>query len=169
MTGATANVAATDLTAGNSTAATDKPAQAVEAPPAKPAPAKVATTNDDKTIGKAPHEQSEAAPAKTAVERSNNRCDVSACASAYKSFRESDCTYQPFEGPRQVCASPPQSRSASAAVPSERRGDVIQRDRRPARADVEVMDDDDDGGPVDVAPPRRHRPPGFFPFSIFRW
>ena len=38
---------------------------------------------------------------------SANRCDVRACASAYKSFRESDCTYQPFSGPRQLCVSPP--------------------------------------------------------------
>ncbi|MGB7854560.1 MAG: BA14K family protein, partial [Pseudolabrys sp.] len=30
---------------------------------------------------------------------SNNRCDVQACASAYKSFRASDCTYQPLDGP----------------------------------------------------------------------
>jgi hypothetical protein len=34
---------------------------------------------------------------------SAGRCDVRACASAYRSFRESDCTYQPFSGPRQFC------------------------------------------------------------------
>jgi hypothetical protein len=33
----------------------------------------------------------------------NNRCDVRACAGAYRSFRESDCTYQPYRGPRQFC------------------------------------------------------------------
>ncbi|MDP2412007.1 MAG: BA14K family protein [Pseudolabrys sp.] len=30
-------------------------------------------------------------------------CNVSACAAAYGSFDASDCTYQPFDGPRRVC------------------------------------------------------------------
>jgi len=30
-------------------------------------------------------------------------CDVAACAAAYRSFRESDCTYNPSFGPRQLC------------------------------------------------------------------
>lgn len=36
-----------------------------------------------------------------------NSCDVQACAAAYKSFRESDCTYQPYDGPRRMCVNPP--------------------------------------------------------------
>jgi hypothetical protein len=31
-------------------------------------------------------------------------CDVSLCERSYRSFRASDCTYQPFGGPRQFCA-----------------------------------------------------------------
>ena len=31
------------------------------------------------------------------------RCNVSACESYYQSFRASDCTYQPYSGPRQYC------------------------------------------------------------------
>lgn len=31
------------------------------------------------------------------------RCNVSACAAAYRSFRESDCTYNPSYGPRRLC------------------------------------------------------------------
>ena len=31
-------------------------------------------------------------------------CDVSLCERSYRSFRASDCTYQPYEGPRQYCA-----------------------------------------------------------------
>jgi len=42
---------------------------------------------------------------------SGNRCDVQACASAYKSFRASDCTYQPFEGARRVCGKTPEQRA----------------------------------------------------------
>jgi hypothetical protein len=33
----------------------------------------------------------------------SDKCDVTACAVAYTSFRASDCTYQPSEGPRQLC------------------------------------------------------------------
>jgi hypothetical protein len=32
------------------------------------------------------------------------RCNVDVCATAYSSFRASDCTYQPFDGgPRRMC------------------------------------------------------------------
>src|ERR1019366_4817366 len=34
---------------------------------------------------------------------SQPKCDVSACTSAYRSFRKSDCTYQPRRGPRRLC------------------------------------------------------------------
>jgi len=34
---------------------------------------------------------------------SQPKCDVSACTSAYRSFQESDCTYQPSNGPRRLC------------------------------------------------------------------
>lgn len=30
-------------------------------------------------------------------------CNVRACSRAYRSFRASDCTYQPYSGPRQLC------------------------------------------------------------------
>lgn len=30
-------------------------------------------------------------------------CDVKACGAAYSSFRASDCTYQPYSGPRRLC------------------------------------------------------------------
>ena len=31
------------------------------------------------------------------------QCDVDACTEAYASFRASDCTWQPYEGPRRLC------------------------------------------------------------------
>lgn len=34
---------------------------------------------------------------------SKPKCDVIACSSAYHSFQESDCTYQPSNGPRRLC------------------------------------------------------------------
>lgn len=31
------------------------------------------------------------------------RCNIAACSAAYSSFRASDCTYQPYGGPRRAC------------------------------------------------------------------
>ncbi len=45
-----------------------------------------------------------------------NACNVDACSAAYRSFRESDCTYQPFEGPRRICEATPDDASAQAAA-----------------------------------------------------
>jgi hypothetical protein len=30
-------------------------------------------------------------------------CNHDACARAFRSFRSSDCTFQPFDGPRRIC------------------------------------------------------------------
>jgi hypothetical protein len=38
-----------------------------------------------------------------AVEAPAVNCNVDACAGAYRSFRASDCTWQPNEGPRRLC------------------------------------------------------------------
>jgi len=59
------------------------------------------------------------------------KCDVQACEAAYRSFRVSDCTWQPYEGPRRFCdkGTPPGRSTAqdagqttgqdSAAAPQE--------------------------------------------------
>jgi hypothetical protein len=48
-----------------------------------------------------------------------NHCAIDACAAAYKSFRASDCTYQPYGGGRRLCAktgtSAPTKKVAAAA------------------------------------------------------
>jgi hypothetical protein len=47
-------------------------------------------------------------------------CDVAACAAAYRSFRESDCTYNPSFGPRQLCTKgvvPSEAATTPAAIP----------------------------------------------------
>jgi hypothetical protein len=54
-------------------------------------------------------------------------CDVATCSQAYRSFRASDCTYQPYDGPRRLCTrgSPGDqvNRTATADVaPARRRG-----------------------------------------------
>lgn len=35
--------------------------------------------------------------------RGGFQCNYRACSNAYRSFRASDCTYQPYHGPRQLC------------------------------------------------------------------
>jgi membrane peptidoglycan carboxypeptidase len=51
------------------------------------------------------------------------RCDVRACSAAFSSFRQDDCTYQPYDGPRRMCdlrssamAAAPEFARASAAT-----------------------------------------------------
>ena len=63
---------------------------------------------------------------------SNNRCDIQSCSSAYKSFRASDCTYQPFDGPRRFCAKPPVQRTAR-----DQRDD---RESRKSTREIEMRD-----------------------------
>ncbi len=43
------------------------------------------------------------------------KCDIDACAAAYRSFRASDCSWQPYEGPRRFCdkGNPPQEVAAA--------------------------------------------------------
>ncbi len=42
------------------------------------------------------------------------KCDIAACSGAYHSFRASDCTWQPYDGPRRFCdkGQPPQTEAA---------------------------------------------------------
>jgi BA14K-like protein len=44
-------------------------------------------------------------------------CDVAACATAYRSFRESDCTFNPSFGPRQLCTKGVVPTAAAAPPP----------------------------------------------------
>jgi len=63
------------------------PALAVPARPAAPATAGAAAQ----------------AAAAVAAPESEARCNVDTCTAAYRSFRPSDCTYQPSNGPRRLC------------------------------------------------------------------
>ena len=42
-------------------------------------------------------------PLASVVAPTRPKCDIAACAAAYRSFRESDCTYNPSYGPRRLC------------------------------------------------------------------
>jgi hypothetical protein len=78
---------------------------------------------------------------------SSNRCDVQACASAYKSFRASDCTYQPFDGARRVCGKAPEQRAdrEQRDEPQRRSWNRLEDSRdMDRRTRWRVYDEDDD-------------------------
>jgi hypothetical protein len=83
-------------------------------------------------------------PQQSPQDSSNNRCDVQACAKAYRSFRATDCTYQPLDGQRRFCGTPQGQQLARA--PGE------WRERRRWNRDTDVdrstvgrrLDDDDE-------------------------
>ena len=141
------------------------PAAQVSAQPAPSAPAQAATAAPQKAAEPAPKEAeatpapSTSAPAERPVPanatpvalHARNSCDVDACARTYKSFRQSDCTYQPYSGPRQLCVSPP------APAKEASRGDERSAAVRVHRGgrDVEVQNVPRDGARVtDGASPR---------------
>ena len=83
-------------------------------------------------------------------------CNVSACSSAYRSFRASDCTYQPTNGERRLCtksgsagkvAAAAHPRSAHRADPRDDYRDRRYSDRRDSYYDRrDAYDDDRRGG-----------------------
>jgi hypothetical protein len=56
--------------------------------------------------------------AQAVVQQSAGHCDVQSCASAYHSFRASDCTYQPYEGARRACIAPPATQARNDPAPA---------------------------------------------------
>jgi hypothetical protein len=80
-------------TAATTGSATTGSASIAAPPAAAPAPVAAAATSNS-----AP--QAQTAP-------SANACNVEACAAAYRSFRESDCSYQPLVGARRTCEGAP--------------------------------------------------------------
>jgi BA14K-like protein len=74
-------------------------------PAASPAPAaqQAGPATDARASAPAPASLA-ATAAKTPVAAASDKCDVTACAAAYHSFRAADCTYQPDQGPRQLCS-----------------------------------------------------------------
>jgi len=98
-------------------------------------------------------QQASAVPTDTSA--SNNRCDTQACAGTYRSFRASDCTYQPFDGgERRLCtkATLGTARTANSEPPAVRRSvrDAGFRDRDVDRRTRAIRnDDEDDAADVD--------------------
>jgi hypothetical protein len=74
--------------------------------PANPARPPIAA-NDPAPVNappaNAPPPSVEVTPAPQVVAAPRPKCDIAACETAYRSFRESDCTYNPSFGPRRLC------------------------------------------------------------------
>jgi hypothetical protein len=81
------------------------PIQVVALPPPPPAPVIVTAPVAAPPIAVAPAAPRPAAPANPPVAQTPPKplCDIVACAAAYRSFRASDCTYNPSFGARQLC------------------------------------------------------------------
>ena len=90
----------------------------------------------------------------TRWQRRNNRCDVQACGSTYKSFRAADCTYQPFDGPRRVCGKAPEQRADREQSDEPQRRSLSRREDLRDSREVDrrtrwrVYEDDDDADDV---------------------
>jgi 1A family penicillin-binding protein len=68
-------------------------------------------------------------------------CDIEACSDAYRSFRASDCTYQPYDGPRKLCSrgdpsAPPRTDGALVRI---RRGMEVLELRVPREARAQMQ------------------------------
>lgn len=78
-------------------------------------------------------------------------CNVNACSAAYRSFRASDCTYQPSNGDRRLCTKSAAGKVAAAAHPRtarrlDPRDDYRYSDRRDSYYDRRDAYDDRRGG-----------------------
>ena len=88
------------------------------------------------------------------TQKTAGNCNIEACASAYHSFRASDCSYQPFDGPRRACVAPP-AMQARKDLGSEFRSREVARaavTRAPRYEELrarDVHDEDDDAATDD--------------------
>ncbi|MBI1203967.1 MAG: hypothetical protein GC182_15810 [Rhodopseudomonas sp.] len=104
-----------------------------------PKPAAVTTAGVQRqaeTDGRASSDEVSMSPARAAAlpttvsAGTSNACNIPACESAYRSFRPEDCSYQPYDGPRQLCEIGDGSTAQTAVslprrVYYQRRGDWI--------------------------------------------
>ena len=125
--------------------AQSKQAEASTPPAAKPEaePQAVKSASEKPVVDKTVNET--APPAldnkpQQAAAHSAPHCDVAACSAAYHSFRASDCSYQPYDGPRQACTKSGGTVTASAPA---RRWHRRYSERRTAPESATAREPDD--------------------------
>lgn len=115
--------------ASNDNAKPNDETNAVAAEPAQPSTAPSVAS----TTGRASSQEEPDRPRVDVTAAAANSCAIDACGSAYRSFRASDCTYQPYSGPRKVCElSDGAVQNASTIVAPQPR-DTAPRSRMPSR------------------------------------
>lgn len=138
--GSTASVAmnsGADQSAGDALVASPATAATPGPGAAKPVPITGAESQAEKEVGKS--------DVKVAVRQPPGQCNVAACSAAYKSFRASDCTFQPFEGPRELCISPPNAKAeAPPALRDRRREAANERESADVGNESAAARSDDD-------------------------
>lgn len=84
------------------------------------------------------------------AQHTKNSCDVQACSGGYRSFRVSDCTYQPLEGgARRVCMTSPGSGRKVASQPAEQPTDGAEGSRK-IKSDMRKVREITEGSEVHV-------------------
>jgi hypothetical protein len=137
-----------------SAAAVDAPAppqkSEVAATPAKPATAAAQPASAEHPAAQAVSQQA----VQGVSQQVSGHCDIQACASAYRSFRASDCTYQPYDGPRRACVAPATQALNSSESPLQRASRQTTRaSMMPATApryQQPPVDDEDDMDDADT-------------------
>lgn len=101
----------------------------------------VAANADDRDAA-APSPSPAVMPDAATTAAAPNSCAIAACSAAYRSFRESDCTYQPFDGPRRTCelGDSGMQNATAVSVPPQGR-DRSGESRNRMRRQVDEFDD----------------------------
>jgi penicillin-binding protein 1A len=115
-----------------------------------------------------------ATPPATASPSTSEQCDQAACAARFNSFRSSDCTYQPYGGPRRLCELPDRTSADRSLPPKSAAATEVGRETERTKSE----DSDEDAsksrmslhGPDAKRPPvyRYQEPRGPFGSSFFR-
>ena len=122
-----------------------KPAETTGAAPgenATPAPSHsdVANVSPPPKAASQPLAQPAVQPqAPAAAQPAAGHCDIAACSAAYHSFRASDCTYQPYAGPRRACVAPPSAQRSAQRAKEPVSASVRAQDSNPAPVDVRAV------------------------------
>lgn len=127
-----ADQAAASVPAATETIAKVEPArQAAETTGAAPVAEGTTPSTSSATVTSSTTETPRTTPvtnAPAARSAAKSQCDVQSCSAAYKSFQASDCTYQPFQGPRRLCEKPPEAGQRLASEPRATSRDAELRD-----------------------------------------
>jgi BA14K-like protein len=84
-------------------------------------------------VAAAPAPVANAAPVAAASPAAAGSCNIAACAAAYRSFRESDCTYQPLSGARRICEGAPGAGGQIASQPPQSQSPAQPQQREAAQ------------------------------------